>query len=133
MKQTSIDAYLEAVESGELTRAREVVLELLRAEGPLTGREVDERLRSVSAHKRLSELRSHGYAQPQGRRQCRVSGRFAEQWVAYTQRTTGPHVRPMVPSSSDLRTAAEFLRERAHEDDEVLQRVAAWLALKGAR
>lgn len=133
MKQTSIDAYLKAVDSGELTCAREVVLELLLAEGPLTGREIDERLQSVSAHKRLSELRDHGYAQPEGRRRCRVSGRIAEQWVGYRQRRNGPHARPLVPSARDLLVAAEFLRERAHEDNEPLQRVAAWLVVKGAR
>lgn len=60
MKTTSIEAYWEILDDGSLSNMqREVAREIARL-GSATGRELDEALKSMSAHKRLSELMTMG-------------------------------------------------------------------------
>jgi len=74
VKPTSKLAFLEFVTDGRLVGQRQAVYDLLKASGPLTGRELDAMLSSVSAHKRLSELERLGAVAVDCRRTCTISG-----------------------------------------------------------
>lgn len=80
MKNTSIDAYWEILDDSLLGQMqREAATELARY-GTLTGRELDDALKSVSAHKRLSELLEMGVAEVKELRACKITGREVEAW-----------------------------------------------------
>lgn len=80
MKNTSIDAHWEILDNSLLGQMqREAATELARY-GTLTGRELNDALKSVSAHKRLSELQEMGVAEVKEIRACKITGREVEAW-----------------------------------------------------
>ena len=81
MKTMSIEAYWSILEDGTLGQMqREVATEIARHE-TLTGRELNDVLKSVSAHKRLSELEEMGVIYAKEVRACRITGREVEAWA----------------------------------------------------
>ena len=68
--------------TGELSRKRRDVYEALLSHGDMTGRELNEYLKSQSAHKRISELYKLGFIVPVAERECRVTGRHVVAWKA---------------------------------------------------
>lgn len=80
MKNTSIEAYWEILDDATLGQMqREAATEIARY-GTLTGRELDDALKSVSAHKRLSELEEMGVIEVKELRACKITGREVEAW-----------------------------------------------------
>jgi hypothetical protein len=80
MKSMSIEAYWDIIEDGTLGQMqREAATEIARHES-LTGRELDDVLKSMSAHKRLSELEAMGVIRVKEVRACRITGREVEAW-----------------------------------------------------
>jgi len=94
MKQTSINAYLDLLDENKIRGMQLQVLRALARHGPLTGRELDEQLKSVSAHKRLSELQARGAVEVGGERRCTESGKIVEFW-----QITGKVPRPVSPKT----------------------------------
>jgi hypothetical protein len=95
-RDTSVEAYQQAEAEGLLTKERAAVFRVLREavtslNGDMTGREVDQVLGSVDAHKRLSELLRQGLAVDAMTRACRVTGRRAIAWRA----VLGVYPRPL--------------------------------------
>lgn len=81
MKTMSIEAYWSILEDGTLGQMqREAATEIAR-HGDLTGRELNDTLKSVSAHKRLSELEDMGVIHVKEVRRCRITGREVEAWA----------------------------------------------------
>lgn len=80
MKKTSVTAYLDLLDENKIRGMQLQVLRTLARLGPLTGRELNEALKSVSAHKRLSELEARGAVEVAGERRCTESGKMVEFW-----------------------------------------------------
>jgi len=80
VKRTSKAVFSAIIEEGLLTRQRKKVYELLFTQGPLTGREVNAKLNTVSGHKRLSELQRLDVADTYGSKRCSVTDRIVEAW-----------------------------------------------------
>ena len=79
MRDTSIEAYHSIKDA--LTPARARVWDALVLAGePLTGRELNRKLSTPNAHKRLSELLEQGVIAECGSRTCRVTGKRAVIW-----------------------------------------------------
>jgi len=77
---TSVKAFKEEMENGNIPKARKRVFEYLFYNGPKTGAELDYEMRYPSAHKRLSELRDMTLIQEAGKRSCSVTGKDAVEW-----------------------------------------------------
>jgi hypothetical protein len=81
MKTMAVEAYWEVLEDRTLEHVqREVATEVARHDS-MTGRELDEALRSSSAHKRLAGLGALGVLYVKSVRACRVTGRNAKAWA----------------------------------------------------
>ena len=86
IRTTSLKAYSQIKTEGLLSPIRERVYDFLFHNGPLTGTELNARLKSPVGitipgyHKRLSELRELGVVREVGERICRVTGRNAIAW-----------------------------------------------------
>jgi hypothetical protein len=112
MRETSAKAFHEGEADGSISKARALVLMMLRSTGPMTGREVNAALATQSGHKRLSELRRMHAVFVAGKRTCRVTGRQAVEWAAFpadasiTALVRNPTLRP---SKALLRAARGFL------------------------
>lgn len=79
-KPTSVAAYQDIMDSRLLGDMQRRVVSALAREGSLTGRELNDALDSVSAHKRLSELKEMGVIKVRSLRKCRITGREVEAW-----------------------------------------------------
>lgn len=75
VRQTSLEAFKDIADSGNITKGQLKVWQTLRHYGPRTGAELDVMLDSPSAHKRLSELVRLGIAKEKRVRSCTVTGR----------------------------------------------------------
>lgn len=141
VRQTSIDVYHRIKAEGLLSKMRWEVYDVLFREGPLTGKELDRKLGTDSAHKRLSELKQLGVIADSGEkvRPCTVSGELVVEWdvtAALPEKaTTPPKQSSPRPSSGELSKAVEDLRElwrvaqaAGYRPSEALGRVGAWLA-----
>lgn len=112
-KPTSLAAYQDIMESRLLGDMQRRVVSALGREGSLTGRELNDALDSVSAHKRLSELKAMGVIRVRTVRKCRITGREVEAWELTgempSKPTDGP---PQVsrPSTEQLRRCLPALR-----------------------
>ena len=86
MRETSRAALDDAIARGSLSAARRRVYDALVTHGAMTGAELDAKLGGKEVrlhfHKRLSELRSLGYAKEVGTRICSVTGHVAISWQA---------------------------------------------------
>ena len=86
MRETSRAALEDAIARGSLSAARRRVYDALVTHGAMTGAELDAKLGGKEVrchfHKRLSELRSLGYAKEVGTRTCSVTGSRAIAWAA---------------------------------------------------
>lgn len=136
MRQTSIAVFHEIQESGALSRMRWLTYECLYAHGPLTGSEVDERLKGLTGgrdnyHKRLSELERLGVAIRGQTRPCRITGRECEEWDVTDQLPKPVTVVPK-PSTADLVQALKEMRAAyvAHprKFSESFVKLGKWLA-----
>lgn len=81
VRDTSRSAYQQIKDEGLLSARRLAVYDVLfREPFPMTGREISEKLRDPSAHKRLSELRDLGVVEEADKRDCSVTGQQAVTW-----------------------------------------------------
>ena len=139
MRETSEQAFREIKASGELSRQRMAVFELLVKHGPLTGRELDRLQRAAGEtgadyHKRLSELKRLGYAKDVRKRPCRVTGKMAWEWVATFD--GAPQATAQRPSRADVKRFVEVVQWAAEmtddpDDLEIVENVFRWLLDKG--
>lgn len=112
MRETSAKAFHEGEADGSISRARALVLMMLRSTGGMTGREVNMSLATQSGHKRLSELRRMGVVREAGKRTCRVTGRQAVEWEALPEGVKPEaftRASSLRPSKALLRAARGFL------------------------
>ncbi len=84
-RDTSIEAFRQIQAEGLLSSMRFAVYQALYYSGPLTGAELDEKLRGHLGnrghyHKRLPELRDCGVVSEKGERTCRITGRNVIEW-----------------------------------------------------
>ncbi len=140
-RQTSIDVYHRIKADGLLSRMRWNVYDILFREGPLTGKELDKKMGTDSAHKRLSELKVLGVIADSAEkvRECSVSGEMVVEWDVTANLPDKPNTPPKAasprPSVGDLNKAVEDLRElwrvaqaAGYKPSETLGKVGAWLA-----
>lgn len=115
MRQTSIETYQQIEEGGLLSEMRWTVYRTLFHHGPLTGRELNQRLgegatTSASYHKRLSELELLGVAYVTRERVCTITGRNACEWDVTDKLPSGEVTHVQRPSNDVIRRAVEDLR-----------------------
>lgn len=79
-RSTSARAFHEIEDNGLLTAARFKVYEKLYAIGPATGSQLNDALKTPSAHKRLSELHDVGVVKEVGEGTCPITGMTAILW-----------------------------------------------------
>ena len=141
MRDTSRQAYVDLLASHKIGDTQKTVLLTLIDSGPMTGAELNDALKSHSAHKRLSELERLGAIRAGNPRPCRVTGKEAISWeptgtisVPEAKRTAA-----MTPSRNQIKSALTELRRLVREarvsdpsykvpDD--LVEVGRWLARK---
>jgi hypothetical protein len=141
MRQTSIEVYNKIKIEGLLERMAWKVYDELFHHGPLTGRELNRNLQSVSAHKRLSELERMGAIRSNEiPRTCTVSGERVLEWdVTDVLPTPIQKVQPdpndPVPTKDELRKATKDLREMyrmaveaGFQPSAATVKVCAWIA-----
>ena len=139
VKRTSKATFRAIIDEGLLSKQRLNVYKLLFVCGPLTGREVNQRLETVSGHKRLSELKRLDVVDTYGSKTCGVTGRHAEAWDVTgrmplaPEHATSPHPkkRMLQEVSRGVRLAA-VLRKRpvpAPKEDpkDFMGRYLVWL------
>jgi hypothetical protein len=80
MRKTSLEALKKLIATDSLGRLYVLVLDTLKAKGPLTGSEIDQATKRRGLWKRLSELRRLGLVEEFFVRECRVTGRKALTW-----------------------------------------------------
>lgn len=120
MRQTSIDAWEDIKASGVLGLEQLRAYECLFRHGPLTGREIDDRL-GVDMHKRLSELERLGVVKCNGKRECRVTGRQVHEWDVTPYRATRiakRAARTGTKNKSTTKALLELLKEACKALDE---------------
>lgn len=142
MKTMSIEAYWSILEDGTLGQMqREAATEIARHE-TLTGRELNDVLKSVSAHKRLSELEEMGVIYVKEVRPCRITGREVEAWAmtgkkaekhpakksATPGRPTKAQLLKCLPSLRKLYLTMVAAKDPAAED---IKRLGQWIAATG--
>lgn len=116
IRNTSAMAYHAIKANGLLSRMRWLVYDCLYHNGPLTGNEVNERLKSPrqvapSYHKRLSELETLGVVRTVGVRTCTVTGRECEAWDVTSNLPLGTiNAAGARPTKAQLKTAVRELR-----------------------
>jgi hypothetical protein len=103
-RETSKQAFQEILESGALGESQKKVFQAIFEAGDATGRELNDRLQSQSAHKRLSELQDMGLIREFKTRPCRVTGHDSIAWEI-----TGSMPKPRTPAHTvDTPTRKEF-------------------------
>jgi len=85
VRKTSLISWQRIKDTGYITGQRELVAKLLYDSGPLTGTEVDEKLKypgetSPGYHKRLSELQDMGAIESLGYCICPIQGTLVIRW-----------------------------------------------------
>ena len=116
IRNTSAMAYHAIKANGLLSRMRWLVYDCLYQHGPLTGNEVNERLKSPgqvapSYHKRLSELETLGVVRTIGVRACSVTGRECEEWDVTSNLPTGSVSNAGArPTKAQMKSAVRELR-----------------------
>ena len=100
---TSRQAFLDILNSGALGASQKKVFETIFEAGAATGRELNDKLKSQSAHKRLSELQDMGLIREKGVRPCAVTGHDAVAWEI-----TGSMPRKVTPVVNDVPTKKEI-------------------------
>ena len=92
MKETSMSAYREIVESGQDMNQRDQIVNLLSKSGHLlTGREIGKEL-NFEAWRRMSELVKVGRVVEHGERQCSVTGKVATTYRIATEDDEKPEI-----------------------------------------
>lgn len=119
---TSVMALRQQLASGALSRERFRVWDALAMHGPMTGREVDDRLKTVSAHKRLIELCDLGVAEIVGERTCKVTGRIAVEWAALERLPVGEVRKSKTRSRKELEQEVAELKAKLERLEEHLNR-----------
>ncbi len=100
MKSFSLGSVLAEISSDSVKRVYTAIFEA----GPITGRELNDRLANPKAHSRIAELRTRGLIESAGRRPCPVTGKNVVTW-----RVTGNLPQPKVPKKQKARpTAADI-------------------------
>lgn len=139
MKTMSIEAYWEILEDGTLgMMQRQAATEIARHES-LTGRELDDVLKSMSAHKRLSELEDMGVIYVKEVRPCRITGRDVEAWAMTGKKAVKvANVKAAVvpkPTKTTLRRCLPALRRlyldmmTSHKPDaDAIEELGRWIA-----
>lgn len=139
VKRTSKETFLAILEEGVLSKQRRRVYKLLFVAGPLTGREVNERLGSVSGHKRLSELQRLDVVDIYGTRTCGITSRQSEAWDVtgrmplFREEAVSPHPRKAVfAEASKTSRLSCALRKRPilrpkEKPEDFLGRYLLWL------
>ena len=79
MKSTSYKSYAELVNSGELPKKQADVANLLRKNGPMTGRQISNML--PGAWKRLAELQDQGIVQVVKTTKDLTTGKIVSVWA----------------------------------------------------
>jgi hypothetical protein len=134
MRSTSIDAFQRIKTEGLLSKMRWLVYECLFQYGPLTGAELDERLRGKKGgrghyHKRLSELKRQGLVREMlKKRECSVTGRLVYAWDVTANMPKEHRDVVRKPPAEDISDALADIK--AVLDDEVspgCESVLAWL------
>ena len=95
IRQTSIQAYKEIVESGRHSQMQQAVYHTLYHYGPLTRTALDDMLKSVgtvnpSFHKRLSELEKMGVVWRPGKVKCPKTGKRVYLWDVTSNMPAAP-------------------------------------------
>lgn len=98
MRSTSLDTYRDIVASGLLGKMQLSVYKYIFANGPLTGRELDEGMAKAgetrtSYHKRLPELQRSNVVDVVGKRVCKVTGRVSMEWDVSGKTASKPSKR----------------------------------------
>jgi DNA-binding Lrp family transcriptional regulator len=102
-KETSKQAFQQILESGALGDSQKRVFQAIFELGDATGRELNDKLQSQSAHKRLSELEDMGLIRGIRARVCKVTGNDSTAWEI-----TGSMPRAVTPVVNDTPTKAQI-------------------------
>lgn len=108
MRETSRAAY-RALRS-RLPESRFEVYDDLFIHGPATGHELDVRMDSPDAHKRLSEMKEQGVVQEVTERACTITGRVAIEWDVTSR--TRPLALDRKPTRKELEKRIDELEEQ---------------------
>lgn len=144
MKQTSLSAYRELIDSGKLGEEQQRVLAYLSEHGGHTGSELDLLMRTTSAHKRVSELEAMGALDSSIVRKCRVTGRDAIEWRVAQHPVIRelPKANVPMPSRMAVARAITEILELAKEKEQNtpgwamshhLNNVLLWLCQRGEK
>lgn len=111
VKETSKQAFQQILESGALGDSQKKVFQAIFELGDATGRELNDALKSQSAHKRLSELEDMGLIRGIRARVCKVTGNDSTAWeiTGSMPRKVTPVVNP-TPSKKEFEVAVEKIR-----------------------
>ena len=111
-RDTSIAAYNELRDSGQLTERRREIYELLYEHGPATSGEIFEiqvresKVKALTQSRaRFTELREHGVIQELGTAFCRITGREVILWDV----TSASEAKPLTRSFSKSQQLTELL------------------------
>jgi hypothetical protein len=132
IRQTSIDAYHQVVESGYLGVMQMKAYDGLHQLGTATSHELDAFLSKPGEtrpgyHKRLSELKRMGLVSDTTRRICRITKREAIEWRLTDRVPTGKLKNVRMPSADALLAAASVLNFEQHGD------VVEWLRYRAGQ
>ena len=86
MDANSYDAYKKLVESNEVSKTQRQILLVLIQHGPQTAREIEKKLGSNNAHKRMAEIEKKGLITTFTSTTCSVTGQTAKVWKINPQR-----------------------------------------------
>lgn len=83
MRNTSVKAYHELKESGDLNAMQRRVFDYVKCAGPVTGRSISKMV--DGGHKRMSELEDRGLISRQGVTKDHVTGKIVALWAVTNQ------------------------------------------------
>ena len=140
VKRTSKAVFEAIIEDGFLSLQRRRVYRLLFTHGPLTGREINDTLKSPSGHKRLSELKRLDVVDIYGTKHCRITERIVEAWdvtgrmpLDPSEATSPNPKKPLLEHVAMLHRLKRVLRKRPipgrkEKPEDFLGRYLVWLS-----
>lgn len=133
--ENSIKALREIRQEGLLGLQQEQVLDALVRKGPMTGRELNAHLDSLSAHKRLSELKRLGVIEKVEDRRDRITGRTAAAYAPTGRLPVEPEPEeppaPEAITDDAASTYSRTIKRMAYEQNGVImvsESFVEWLA-----
>ena len=130
---TSRLAYQKLIESGGLGKAQITVFAAFCEYGPMTGKELDARLRREGEmdqihRRRISELRDMGLLVETNKRPCSVTGNLASEWSVAPKLPDRIEKKRKAsrPKPAVMQRALRLIREWSDGDEDV-QKLLEWL------